>query len=247
MTFENVKLVEDLQGDPEDTDIVCDTQEELDAALTAQCNAQYEAGIDKPVVTINADMVLLQNTEQYKDVEMLESVSLGDTIHCINTHLDITTDARVIELEYDSIRKKVTAVTIGEFGYQYFDGITSSSQKIDSVIAPNGSLMAEKVQGILNGIYTQLRLQSTAAQKVEGNAFLIEDTDEDSALYGAMVWGTQGLQLATSKTADGKNWDWTTAVTAKGIVANVIVSGILANSGYPQKRLRWTIRLYRTM
>ena len=229
MTFENVKLAEDLQGDPEDTDIVCDTQEELDAALTAQCNAQYEAGIDKPVVTINADMVLLQNTEQYKDVEMLESVSLGDTIHCINTHLDITTDARVIELEYDSIRKKVTAVTIGEFGYQYFDGITSSSQKIDSVIAPNGSLMAEKVQGILNGIYTQLRLQSTAAQKVDGNAFLIEDTDEESDLYGAMVWGTQGLQLATSRTADGKNWDWTTAVTAKGIVASVIVSGILTD------------------
>ena len=229
MTFENVKLAEDLQGDPEDTDIVCDTQEELDAALTAQCNAQYEAGIDKPVVTINADMVLMQNTDQYKDVEMLESVSLGDTIHCINTHLDITTDARVIELEYDSIRKKVTAVTIGEFGYQYFDGITSSSQKIDSVIAPNGSLMAEKVQGILNGIYTQLRLQSTAAQKVEGSAFLIEDTDEESALYGAMVWGTQGLQIATSRTADGKNWDWTTAVTAKGIVASVIVSGILTD------------------
>lgn len=229
MTFENVKLAEDLQGDPEDTDIVCDTQEELDAALTQQCEAQYDAGIDKPTVTISADMVLLQNTEQYKDVEMLESVSLGDTIHCINTHLDITTDARVIELEYDSIRKKVTAVTIGEFGYQYFDGITSSSQKIDSVIAPNGSLMAEKVQGILNGIYTQLRLQSTAAQKVEGSAFLIEDTDEESALYGAMVWGTQGLQLATSRTADGKNWDWTTAVTAKGIVANVIVSGILTD------------------
>ena len=229
MTFENVKLAEDLQGDPEDTDIVCDTQEELDAALTAQCNAQYEAGIDKPVVTINADMVLLQNTEQYKDVEMLESVSLGDTIHCINTHLDITTDARVIELEYDSIKKKVTAVTIGEFGYQYFDGITSSSQKIDSVIAPNGSLMAEKVQGILNGIYTQLRLQSTAAQKVNGTAFLVEDTDEESDLYGAMVWGTQGLQIATSRTADGKSWDWTTAVTAKGIVASVIVSGILTD------------------
>lgn len=229
MTFENVKLAEDLQGDPEDTGIVCDTQEELDAALIAQCQSQYEAGIDKPVVTINADMVLLQNTEQYKDVEMLESVSLGDTVHCINNHLGITTDARVIELEYDSIRKKVTAVTIGEFGYQYFDGITSSSQKIDSVIAPNGSLMAEKVQGILNGIYTQLRLQSTAAQKVDGNAFLIEDTDEDSALYGAMVWGTQGLQLATSRTADGKNWDWTTAVTAKGIVASVIVSGILTD------------------
>ena len=89
--------------------------------------------------------------------------------------------------------------------------------------------MAEKVQGILNGIYTQLRLQSTAAQKVNGTAFLVEDTDEESDLYGAMVWGTQGLQIATSRTADGKNWDWTTAVTAKGIVASVIISGILTD------------------
>ena len=230
MTFDNVKMRDDAQEDDEENGvIICDTQEELDAALTQQCEAQYDAGIDKPTVTISADMVLLQNTEQYKDIKTLEAVSLGDTIHCINTHLDITTDARVIELEYDSIRKKVTAVTIGEFGYQYFDGITSSSQKIDSVIAPNGSLMAEKVQGILNGIYTQLRLQSTVAQKVNGHAFIVEDLDEESDLYGAMVWGTQGLQLSTTRTADGRGWDWTTAITAQGIVANTIITGILSD------------------
>ena len=230
MTFDNVKMRDDAQEDDEENGvIICDTQEELDAALTQQCETQYDAGIDKPTVTISADMVLLQNTEQYKDIKTLEAVSLGDTIHCINTHLDITTDARVIELEYDSIRKKVTAVTIGEFGYQYFDGITSSSQKIDSVIAPNGSLMAEKVQGILNGIYTQLRLQSTVAEKVNGHAFIVEDLDEDSDLYGAMVWGTQGLQLSTTRTADGRGWDWTTAITAQGIVANTIITGILSD------------------
>lgn len=230
MTFDNVKMRDDAQEDDEENGvIICDTQEELDAALTQQCEAQYDAGIDKPTVTISADMVLLQNTEQYKDIKMLEAVSLGDTIHCINTHLDITTDARVIEIEFDAVRKKVSSVVIGDFQQQYFDGLTDSAQKIDSVVNPDGSLMAEKVQGILNGIYTQLRLQSTAAQKVNGTAFLVEDTDEESDLYGAMVWGTQGLQIATSRTADGKNWDWTTAVTAKGIVASVIISGILTD------------------
>lgn len=230
MTFDNVKMRDDAQEDDEENGvIICDTQEELDAALTQQCEVQYDAGIDKPTVTISADMVLLQNTEQYKDIKTLEAVSLGDTIHCINTHLDITTDARVIEIEFDAVRKKVSSVVIGDFRQQYFDGLTDSAQKIDSVINPDGSLMAEKVQGILNGIYTQLRLQSTAAQKVNGTAFLVEDTDEESDLYGAMVWGTQGLQIATSRTADGKNWDWTTAVTAKGIVASVIISGILTD------------------
>ena len=230
MTFDNVKMRDDAQEDDEENGvIICDTQEELDAALTQQCEAQYDAGIDKPTVTISADMVLLQNTEQYKDIKTLEAVSLGDTIHCINTHLDITTDARVIEIEFDAVRKKVSSVVIGDFQKQYFDGLTDSAQKIDSVVNPDGSLMAEKVQGILNGIYTQLRLQSTVAEKVNGHAFIVEDLDEESDLYGAMVWGTQGLQLATSRTADGKNWDWTTAVTAKGIVASVIVSGILTD------------------
>lgn len=230
MTFDNVKMRDDAQEDDEENGvIICDTQEELDAALTQQCEAQYDAGIDKPTVTISADMVLLQNTEQYKDIKMLEAVSLGDTIHCINTHLDITTDARVIEIEFDAVRKKVSSVVIGDFQQQYFDGLTDSAQKIDSVTNPDGSLMAEKVQGILNGIYTQLRLQSTVAQKVNGHAFLIEDTDEESDLYGAMVLGTQGLQISTTRTADGRGWDWTTAVTAKGIVANTIITGILSD------------------
>lgn len=230
MSFENVKMRDDAQEDDEENGvIICDTQEELDAALTQQCEAQYDAGIDKPTVTISADMVLLQNTEQYKDIKTLEAVSLGDTIHCINTHLDITTDARVIEIEFDAVRKKVSSVVIGDFQQQYFDGLTDSAQKIDSVINPDGSLMAEKVQGILNGIYTQLRLQSTVAEKVNGHAFIVEDLDEDSDLYGAMVWGTQGLQLSTTRTADGRGWDWTTAITAHGIVANTIITGILSD------------------
>lgn len=230
MTFDNVKMRDDAQEDDEENGfIICDTQEELDAALTQQCEAQYDAGIDKPTVTISADMILLQNTEQYKDIKTLEAVSLGDTIHCINTHLDITTDARVIEIEFDALRKKVSSVVIGDFQQQYFDGLTDSAQKIDSVINPDGSLMAEKVQGILNGIYTQLRLQSTVAEKVNGHAFIVEDLDEESDLYGAMVWGTQGLQLSTTRTADGRGWDWTTAVTAKGIVANAIITGILSD------------------
>ena len=230
MTFDNVKMRDDAQEDDEENGIIiCDTQEELDAALTQQCEAQYDAGIDKPTVTISADMVLLQNTEQYKDIKTLEAVSLGDTIHCINTHLDITTDARVIEIEFDAVRKKVSSVVIGDFQKQYFDGLTDSAQKIDSVVNPDGSLMAEKVQGILNGIYTQLRLQSTVSKKVDGVAFKVEELDEDTPLYGCMVWGTQGIQISTTRTADGKDWDWTTAITAKGIVANAIITGILSD------------------
>ena len=156
--FEDVKMLEDAEeGDEEDGVIICATQTELNAALTQKCNDQYSAGIDKPTVTIDADMVILAKTDQYKQYQVIENVSLGDTIHCKNEHLGITTDARIIELTYDAINKKVTSVVIGDYEYNYFDGVTSSAEKIDNVISPNGNVMAEKVQGILNGIYTQLR------------------------------------------------------------------------------------------
>ena len=230
MTFSDVKMREDAQENDEENGItICDTQEELDAALTERCKEQYEAGLDKPTVTISADMVLLQNTEQYKNYKVLEEVSLGDTVHCRHNKLEIVTNARVISLTYDSIRKKVSNVTLGDYMYNYFDDVTSSANKIEQVIRPDGTVMAEKIQGILNGIYTQLWIQSTAAQKVNGVAFKVEDLDPESQLYGCMVWGTQGLQISTTRTADGKDWDWTTAVTANGIIANAIIAGILSD------------------
>lgn len=230
ITFENIKMAADAQeGDEDNGSIICNSQSELDSQLTLACQQQFENGIDKPNVTISADMVLLQNTEQYSEFQILESVSLGDTIHCINNHLNIVTDARVKELEYDSIGKKVSSVVIGDFEPGYFDGVTSNVNKIEAVVRPDGSLMAEKIQGILNGIWTQLRIQSNAAEKVEGRAFLVEDTDEESSLYGAMCWGTQGLQIASQRTPDGRDWDWTTAITAQGIVANTIITGILSD------------------
>ena len=58
----------------------------------------------------------------------------------------------------------------------------------------------------------------------------MEDLDPDSDLFGCMTWGTQGLQLATRRTADGKDWDWTTAVTARvNLLADAIIAGILTD------------------
>lgn len=230
ITFEDVKMRADAQEEDEEKGIIiCDTQQELDAALTEKCRQQYNLGLDKPKVTISADLVLLQNTDLYKDYVVLEQVSLGDTIHCKHNKLGIITDARVIELEYDSIRKKVRSVVLGDFKTDFFDHVSSSTNKIDGVIRPDGTLMGEKVAGILNAINTQLRLQNTVAKKQNVRAILFEDLDPDSALYGAMALGTQGFQIAKKRTEDGRDWQWETAATAEGIVANAVITGILSD------------------
>lgn len=230
MKFENVKLAEDAGSTSEsENTVICSTQAELDQKLQELCEAQYEAGIDKPKVTITVDMILLQNTQEYKNYKVLETVGMGDTVHCEHAALGIVTDARVIKMTYNHLTEKVESVTLGDYEYNYFDDVSSTVNRIDSVIRPDGTVIADKVQGFLNGVYTQLRLQSTAAQKQDVRAILFEDLDPNSSLYGAMALGTQGLQISRQRTADGKDWVWTTAMTAEGLIANIIVAGLLTD------------------
>lgn len=224
--FDDVKLTEDAQEDEESFD----TLEALRTELIRRANLMFtEEKVDTPAVSLEVSMAMLQNTEEYKNYQVLETVSLGDTVQCVHSQYKIASEARVVGLTYDCIGDKVESVTLGQFQQNYFDDLSSILDRVDQTIRPNGTIVAERVQGILDGIYTQLRLQSTVAKKVEGRAFLIEDTDPDSDLYGCMIWGTQGLQLAVQKTADGRDWDFTTAITAKGIVADAIITGLLSD------------------
>ena len=228
MTFEDVKMRADAQEDDEENGIVvCDTQEELEVALTEKCQDQYNGGVDKPKVTISADMVLLKDTEQYVEYQMLEDVSLGDTIHCHNQHLDITTDARVVELEYNSILKKVDSVVLGDFQYNFFDDVTSMVNRVESAIRPDGSVIGQQVQGIIDGVRAQLKAQSSIAQKQKIRATIFEDLDPESPTYGAMCLGTMGFEIASKRTADGRDWDWRTFGTGAGFFADFIVAGTM--------------------
>lgn len=224
--FSEVKLKEDSTDDDENA---CNTLEELRNRLIEECQKQYAAGIDLPEITYEVDVISLEGTEEYKDYKDLEKIGLGDDVKCSHHILDIEITARATELVYDCINRRNKKVKLGKFTKTAFDSQFETEHRVDSITNPDGTIMAEKVQGILNGIYTQLKLQSTVAQKVKGRAFTVEDLDPDSPLYGCMTWGTQGLQLATKRTADGRDWDWTTAVTAQGIVADAIITGLLSD------------------
>lgn len=230
MEFEDVKMREDAQEDGEEDGItVCDTQEQLEEALKKKCEEQFEAGVDKPTVTLSVDIVMLEGTDLYKDFEDLTKVSLGDTVHCRHSKLNIVTDARVIELEWDCLEKRVDSVVVGEFQYNYIDDATSMMNRVESAIRPDGSVIGQQVKGVLNAINTQLRYQKNVAQTQDVRAILFEDTNPDSPLYGAMCLGTQGFQIADKRTEDGRDWDWSTAFTAKGGYADVLIAGILAD------------------
>ena len=72
-----------------------------------------------------------------------------------------------------------------------------------------------------------MRAQSSIAKKQEVRAILFEDLDPDSPTFGAMCLGTLGFEIAGERTADGRDWKWSTFGTGKGFYADFIVAGTM--------------------
>lgn len=225
--FSEVKMREDASDSDDDTVIICDTQEQLNAALEKKCQELFETGIDKPTSNYKVDLIDLSKTEEYKDLKNLETVGLGDTAHCKNLELDIETDGRVIKVSYDCIGEKNDSVEIGDFVYNYINDLEAALNRVDEAINQNGTVKAEKVAGILDGIRTQMRAQATAAQPSAVRATIFEDLNPNSPTYGALCLGTMGFQIAYQRTADGREWDWRTFGTGKGFFADFITAGTM--------------------
>lgn len=228
MTFDDVKMQQDAsEEDRANGIIICETQKELDEALEEKCRQQYENGIDKPKLSMSVEIVLLENTEEYREYKELEKAGLGDTAHCKHSKLGITTDTRVIELEYDCLKRKTTQVELGDYKYNYFNNVTSAANRIDNAIRPDGTVVGEQIQGLIDGVKAQMRAQSSAARKSNVRAVLFEDLDEQSPTYGALCLGTMGFQIASKRTVDGREWDWKTFGTGQGFFADLIVAGTM--------------------
>ena len=175
-------------------------------------------------------MVLLADTINYADVKDLERASLGDTVHVRNQRLGIDMNARVKSLVYDCVRDKVQSVTIGSALYDYVSDTSSTIQAADAVIDKGTqTLMANRIAGVINLLNTSLRAQKDVAQRQDVRAILFEDFDESSPTYGALCIGTQGIQIAKERNAEGTDWKWGTAIDFQSVNADYIITGILTD------------------
>ena len=229
--YQDIKLIDDAQEDDAENGItVCNTLEELYAALRNRANNEFENGIDLPQITYNVDMVDLSKTDLYKDYKNLLTVNLGDTVHVKHRKLGIETSARVISMAYDCITKKVESLVLGDYEANYFNSVSSITHSASQVInTSNNTLMADKIAGIINLLNTSLRAQKDIAQKQDVRAILFEDLDPDSPTFGALCIGTQGIQIAKQRNATDTDWQWGTAIDFQSINADYVITGILTD------------------
>lgn len=250
--FEDVRYFEDIEEGTDTTGlIVCNSQEELDAALIQKCNEQFEAGIDLFKVTIDIDMVSLENTEEYKDFKDLVKIGLGDDVACYHTRLGIQTKARAIKLVWDCITNSAKEVVLGDYQYNFLQEWNSQMSQVkkdvgtlfDQLENPQSSfrvMMQNTIDSMAASIagYDGGNMIITQNEAGKPNGIMIMDTDSKDTAKKVLWFNLNGITYS-SNGADGPFstvWsfeqggfgaDWIVTGT---LIANLIKAGTLSDA-----------------
>ena len=206
-----------------------DTVEELYKSMRIRMKELYDGGLDKPTVTGTTKVAPLENTTKYKYVKGLVNIGLGDTISIYHEKLDIDFASRCVGYTWNILTRKYESVDVGAFKENFFNKQSDVRSKVESILNGDGSVKGNEIQGFLDATKAKLVAQKEIGQLQDVRAFIWEDLDPNSPTYGCMIGGSAGIQISQQRTPDGKDWDFTTAITAEGVMADMIVGRLFSS------------------
>lgn len=229
--YSNIKLASDAsENDAENGVIVCDTLDDLYDELRSAASKDFENGCDLPKITYQVSLVDLSRLDIYKEFKDLVTINLGDSGKVRHRKMKIETTQRVISMDYDCILEKIDSMTLGSDTASFFEKVGSVTSSYEKVVdMKSNTVIAEKVQGIINAAKASLKAQKDVAHKQEIRAMLFEDLDPNSPTFGAMCAGTQGIQISKKRNETNTDWVWGTAIDFESIIADYIITGILSD------------------
>lgn len=198
-----------------------------EADLRAEAQAYISSNnIGVPKVSISLKFENLADYEEYKDVALLEQVRLGDTVHVFFEPLAITAEARIVSTTFDVLNDKYKKVDVGSVKANMTNVVSSVVTDAQEAAEINtSSLEASFAHAIellsgADGGNIVIRTNPVTGKPYE---ILIMDTDDMSTAVKVLRLNMNGLGLSTN----GINGPYTAAITADGIVATAITTGIL--------------------
>lgn len=221
VSYDDVKVKEN-SDDEEGFNTIEEAREELKRRV----QEDFKKGMDKPLVNYSVQFLDLSKVETYKDYKILEEVLLGDTVHINHKRLGINLEARVIKFEYNCLTRKMENIELGNYIDSYAKEKADNSINIDNIsnsFDNDGNLNGSNIKGAINAIKAPLLAQKDAAVKTDVVSWKTEVTDPTDPNFGCMSSGSKGLLIANKRTADNREWDYRTAISADGIIADWLI------------------------
>lgn len=201
------------------------------AALREAAEAYIQNNnIGIPAVSLKVSFAQLAQTKEYEHLELLERVTLGDTVNVEFAALGVSATAKCIKTIYNVLTDQYDSIELGDARPNIADTIAGQQEAINAVINQKaGGEVSTAVQEAINAATALITgnkggyvvLHSTTGGKQPDEILIL---DKPSIEEAVKVWRWNNSGLGYSST--GYNGPYETAITQDGqIVADFITAG----------------------
>lgn len=201
----------------------------------AQLNAKAQSYIDShnigvPEVNLSISFVNLADTEEYKNIAVLEQVKLCDTVVIEFEKLGVNASAKVIKTVWNILLDKYDSIELGESRtniatqmIEQDDAIREIKENVPQLIDVQAAI--DRATALITGAtggYVVIKQDDNTGYPKE---ILIMDTPDINTATKVWRWNENGLGYSST----GYAGTYSTAITKNGeIVASFITSGVMS-------------------
>lgn len=194
--------------------------------------------IGVPAVSLTVSFAQLEQTEEYKNLALLERVGLCDTVHVRFERLGVQADAKVITTTYNVLQDRYTSVELGDAKTTLADTVSGIAQDTQQSVDKTKSALEKAIDRATQLITGNLGghvVLHTGADGTPDELLIMDTTDINTATkvwrHNLSGWGYSNTgyngQYRLAATMEGAiNADFITAGT---LTADLIRSGVLAS------------------
>ena len=186
--------------------------------------------IGVPTISLTVSFAQLEQSEEYKGIELLERVRLFDTVNVEFPELKVSTTAKAVKIVYDVLNNRVKSVTLGSVRSNIADTLANQQQGIKnlkdkpsiSLVRKISESLAQSIMGAKGGA---VRLIDTDGDKKPDELYIADNPDPTKAVK---VWRFNYNGWAASK--NGYSGPFELGATLEGgLLANFITAANLTS------------------
>ena len=181
---------------------------------------EFARGCDMPTITLKVDFVNCADTEEYRDFHLLQNIYLGDSVKVIAPRIGVSVSMRMTQYNYDCLKRKYTAMTLGTVA-DTLEGSTISSRQLPSG-SIGGSKLAINSVGSLNLQADSVQSRHVSAESITTEKLAAAVVTADKLAAGAVDAGA--LSAVTAKIGSLTAGDIETDTLAAGLAAFTVIT-----------------------
>lgn len=182
-----------------------------------------EVGV--PDVSWTIGFAALEQTEEYKDIALLERVLLGDTVSVEFAEMGVSASARVVATKYKPLRERYDSVTLGKVRSNLADTIVKQQQEIEKKPSYDAITRATEfaTKLILGAKGGSVRVLDTDGDG-QPDTLYVADNNDPAQAKKVWRWNYAGWGASTN----GYNGPFTMAATLEsGLLAEFVTAAHL--------------------